>query len=519
MTQAVTVRRDGDAFQARLFWWRAARLLDDASPIVKVGFETGPKSFDDIWVQYDPARSPPDQTGRPLLREHIQCKWHVTPDNYGYTHLVDPEFINANAKSLLQRARAAQLSYAPDGAGCRFKLLTNWRIDRADPLRELIGNRSNAMRLDRLFGTQTDNSKAGQVRKAWRDHLGIDEAELRLLAGTLAFGEATDSLDDWRDHLDTLFGFVGLRRVPANESAFFYDNLVFEWMAQQRLEFDRQTFRAACAREGLLSSATPKSVVFGVKSFEHHVDRLQDRCTAVLDLVPVFDERYIRSQDDWTDKLYPELKTFLLAAASGHNRLRLALDTHITLAFAAGSILNIKSGRAIELEQRTTGRAVWAADDAASDPTWPTWSFTQVELGRPDRDLAVGVGLTHDVGREVEAFVRTQLPSVDRILLAQPNIGAGARSVACGRHAFELAEALTSNVRAAVPDPGASNVHLFIAAPNAFTFFLGQRQAALGTVHLYEYDFDGQRDRSYRRSISLPLRTSAVTDSGPPDGV
>ena len=121
MTQAVTVRRDGDAFQARLFWWRAARLLDDASPIVKVGFETGPKSFDDIWVEYDPARSPPDQTGRPLLREHIQCKWHVTPDNYGYTHLIDPEFINANAKSLLQRAHAAQLSYAPDGAGCRFQ--------------------------------------------------------------------------------------------------------------------------------------------------------------------------------------------------------------------------------------------------------------------------------------------------------------------------------------------------------------------------------------------------------------
>ena len=47
MTQAVTVRRDGDTFQARLFWWHAARLLDPKSPIVRVGFETGPKSFDD----------------------------------------------------------------------------------------------------------------------------------------------------------------------------------------------------------------------------------------------------------------------------------------------------------------------------------------------------------------------------------------------------------------------------------------------------------------------------------------
>lgn len=43
MTQAVTVRRDGDTFQARLFWWHAARMLDPGSPIVRVGFETGPK--------------------------------------------------------------------------------------------------------------------------------------------------------------------------------------------------------------------------------------------------------------------------------------------------------------------------------------------------------------------------------------------------------------------------------------------------------------------------------------------
>jgi len=150
MTQAVTVRRDGDTFQARLFWLHAARLLDPESPIIKVGFEQGPKSFDDIWVEYDPTRSAQDQYGEPLSREHIQCKWHVSPDSYGYTHLVDPEFINANARSLLQRARDAQLAYAPDGVGVRFKLLTNWRLDRADALREMVGTRSGAVRMERL---------------------------------------------------------------------------------------------------------------------------------------------------------------------------------------------------------------------------------------------------------------------------------------------------------------------------------------------------------------------------------
>ena len=53
-------------------------------------------------------------------------------------------------------------------------------------------------------------------------------------------------------------------------------------------------------------------------------------------------------------------------------RLRLALDAHATLAFAAGSVLNIKSGRHVELEQRTLGQRVWAADDIPPDSNWPT---------------------------------------------------------------------------------------------------------------------------------------------------
>lgn len=504
MTQAVTVRRDGDTFQARLFWWHAARLLDPESPIVRVGFETGPKSFDDIWVEYDPARSAADQYGDPLRREHIQCKWHVTPDSYGYAHLVDPEFINANARSLLQRAREAQVAYAPTGIGVRFKLLTNWRLDRADPLREMVGNRSGAVRLDRLYGSLTDNSKAGAVRKAWREHLAIDEDELKVLARTLAFGEATDTLDALRDQLDVLFAYVGLKRVPANRSAFPYDDAIFQWMAQGRVEFDRTGFRAICAREGLLGQAQGGPQVYGVKSFEHPIDRLEERCTRVLDLVPTFDERYIRSDGDWEAVIYPALRAFLLEAARDQSRLRLALDAHVTLAFAAGSVLNVKSGRHVELEQRTTARRIWAADDAPSDPAWPSWAIKVIEVDPARPDLAVGIGLTHDVEGDVRRYVEAALADVGRILVLKPRTAPGSQSVACGRHACEMAEAATCEVREA--RAGRSGMlHLFVAAPNAFTFFLGQRQPALGRVRLYEFDFEGGRDRSYAPALTLPV--------------
>jgi hypothetical protein len=357
MTQAVTVRRDGDTFQARLFWLHAARLLDPESPVVRVGFETGPKGFDDIWVEYDPARSALDQYGDPLRREHMQCKWHVTPDSYGYAHLVDPEFINANARSLLQRARAAQLAYAPTGVGVRFKLVTNWRLDRNDPLREMIGNRSGA----------------------------------------------------------------------------------------------------------------------------------------------------IRSDSDWESSLYPALRSFLLTAAKDQPRLRLALDAHVTLAFAAGSIINIKSGRHVELEQRSTGRRLWAADDTVSDASWPTLLAESVELCTDQPDLAVAISLTHDVSADVRRYCEATLPHVGRLLILKPSTGSGAQSVACGQHAFELAEATTTSVRAARPATGAGLTHLFVAAPNAFTFFLGQRQPALGSVRLYEFDFDGGRGRAYTPALTLPV--------------
>lgn len=513
MTQAVTVRRDGDTFQARLFWYHAARLLDPESPVVRVGFETGPKSFDDIWVEYDPARSALDQYGEALRREHMQCKWHVTPDSYGYSHLIDPEFINANARSLLQRAREAQIVYAPQGSGVRFKLVTNWRLDRGDPLREMVGMRSGAMRLERLYGSATDNSRAGAVRKAWREHLGIDETELRILARTLAFGEATDTLDALRDQLDLLFAYVGLRRIPANQSVFPYDDVVFQWMAQGRLEFDRAGFRTVCAREDLIGSAQGRPRVYGVKSFEHAFDRLEERCHAVLDLIPSFDERYIRSDADWEATLYPALRTFLLAAAKDQSRLRLALDAHVTLAFVAGSIINIKSGRHVELEQRSTTRQLWSTDDVTFDPNWPTLVAEIVELRPNQPDLAVALGLTHDVSADVRRYCETVLQNVGRLLILKPNSGSGAQSVACGRHAFELADAATGAVRAAKAD-GAIVTHLFIAAPNAFTFFFGQRQAALGSVRLYEFDFDGARGRSYAPALSLPIALAASPAGG-----
>lgn len=502
MTQAVSVRREGDIFQARMFWLKAARMLAPDCPIIKVGFEQGPKSFDDIWVEYDPARCLQDQEGRPLLREHIQCKWHVTPDTYGYAHLLDPEFINAEKHSFLQKARQAQVDHAPDGIGSRFRLLTNWRV--ADPLRKLIIQRSSTLSIDRLFATKTARSETGKIRKDWCDHLGIDEEELRVFARTLALSEAVDSLESVQEMLNDLFRGVGLQCVYGDQLVFPYDELVFNWMAQGRQEFDRASLREACAKEGLLQTAKGGGIVYGVKSFEHPIDQLGDRCVEVLNFVPNFNDRPIRDDADWSKTLYPALRAFLLSAAKKSDNLRLALDAHITLAFAAGSVLNVKSGCEVELEQRTGDRKIWRAGDSTADPSWATWTFEREILNPDGSGQVVIVSLTHDIVADVKRYLVGTFPSAGRILIARPASGVGGRCVASGQHALMLAESLAQRI-ATEQAVGRQTIHLFIAGPNVFTFFLGQQQPRLGQITLYEFDFEGFHGGSYTPSLTLPM--------------
>jgi hypothetical protein len=347
----------------------------------------------------------------------------------------------------------------------------------------------------------------GKVRKLWAEHLGIDEEELRTLAGVLALSETTLSLDQMREQLDLIFRSIGLRRIPANESAFPYDDLPYQWMTQDRLEFDRASFRALCERDIGAPEDRPK--VYGVKSFEHKTDKLEDRCSAVLNLLGNFNERLIRPDSDWANMLYPALSSFLIAAAKASEKLRLVLDTHLSLSFAAGSVLDIKSGRAVELEQRTIGKVIWSAQDKPLDPAWPGWGVQAESIEGDGNEIAVAVSITHDTSNAVRAYVKRKLPAVRTLMSFTPGTSPGATAITCGHHAFRLAESLTNQIRMARTAASQSRLHLFMAAPGGFAFFQGQRCVALGALTLYEFDFEATNDGSYEPSLSLPIRPAA----------
>ena len=510
MTNAVVSIHDGFAFQSRYFWLKATALLDPGKAVVRVGFESGPKSFDDVWVEYAPGRGPLDPRGTPVRRVHHQCKWHVTPGIYGHAALIDPEFINASAKSFLARAHGALLSSASATNGpLAFSLVTNWRTDPKDRLRELISKSTAALRVDRLF-SGGDRSEMGKLRRAWLDHLGIDETGLRLLAEVLRIEEVSDSLALIRDRLDDALAKVGLKRVPQHETALVYDNIAFNWLAQGRNEFDRDTFRQICRKEGLDGNGDgSRAMVYGIKSFCHRIDALEDRCDDVLDLTPSFHDRQIVDDAAWTAKLLPRIRTFLLAAAKSESRLRLALDAHLSLAFAAGTMLDIKSGRAIELIQRTaSGYRVWSSDDEDASDAWPMLDHSSEEIDGAGPEMAVAIGLTHDIAGDVRKYVESSVPSVGRILTLKTSAGAGQQSVVCGRHAAMLADTAVAAIRKLAVESGCRRVHLFVSSPVSFAFYLGQRSVPLGPLTLYEFDLEGSNGASYTPSMSLPFKPS-----------
>lgn len=497
MADAVVARQQGDDFQARLFWLHASLLLDDASPVRRVFFETGPKAFDDVVVDYDAKGAPQDHTGRPVLRDHLQCKWHVRPGQFGYEDFVDPDFTNGTSVSILKRARDAQLAYAPNGEGARFQFVTNWNA--TDPLRKLILHQHNTLDIAGLF-TGGSRSEMGKFRAHWADHLGIDEDQLRLLVRTLGINLRIRSGADIRDHLNERFARLGMKAIPASEAGFLYDDTIKKLHAQGRKEFDRASFRDMVRSENLLDDRKdPPSWTIGVKSFMHHIDSLEARTDESLNLVPHFEGRYLRDEKSWNDTLYPELKEFVLSHARKHDTLRLVLDAHISLAFAIGSILDVKSGKSIEIEQRTGTRRFWSRDDFAAEPDWPNIVCEAAALGDgPER--AIAIGLTHDISGDVRSFVSGNLPAVGTFVAAQLSRAASQSSVRCGAHAVRLAEALVDQLRKLGRSP---KTHLFISAPNGFTFFLGQLHRAIGPSVVYEWDFDGRRTGTYSEGLKL----------------
>lgn len=500
MANPIAPRLNGDDYQARHFWCAALDMLDPGSNIAGVAYEWREmKSFDDVGIFYD---APQGQAhAGPMSKHFKQVKWQTTRANrFGYLDLIDPDFINASRVSLLERLRDA---HQAGEIGVRFSFVTTARIVDGDPLAELVSSEDGVINLDKLAAGKGPTSKMGKVRKTWSEALGCDDEVLLSILDGFAVLDGQPNMEAMRDTVATKARSVGLMLSQEDNAAsdFRFDSLARQLIKRDIQEFDRLSLIRFLNEEGLrlapsISSETPPTDLL-IRTFDRFATDVSNYDEDhVLDLTDRFSERYLKPDLSWKVDVLDPVKQYLRQRIVGATAVRLALDAHASVAFAAGQTLHLKSGVSPELVQHgRRGREVWHADDGSAAGAPPLAIETR-DGGEGD-DIAICIALTRPVVEDVGCYLAgTKLP-IGQLVLCHLADGASQTGVRGGEHAAMLADQIAGYLSNVAKDRSLSIKHVFVSAPNGFLFFLGQQTQSLGQVQMYEFDFDRRGGGTY----------------------
>jgi hypothetical protein len=423
---------------------------------------------------------------------------------------MDPTFIGGTASSLLQRLHSLYKALGADAQHYRFHLVTPWGIDPNNHLKGLIENSDGRLRLDLLFDGTTDRSQMGQIRKAWREHLELEtDGELRDVLETLRIRTNFPDLERLRSQRDTELQNAGFRRPEAGMASQKYEELIPNLYAEGIHEFDQHRLREIADKEGLWvgrPAAMEKALRLGIRSFVKGTEHLGDRTDRMLCLLDRFRGRALREGEDWVGSVRPALASFLAEAVNGDRPIQLHLDTHSSVAFAAGFCLDPKATPKLTLVQKVPNRGpiLWEVLDGGL-PDTDEWTWEVIETGTGGPDVALSLAITQPAHGDVQLFQKEALPTVGRIFRATvlPRIGPAA--VRDGDHAVRLAREVSRTMKAErTPEERQATLHIFMAGPNAFALFLGQVARSFGQCVVYEYDFDSNLPGAYQPALVFP---------------
>lgn len=270
---------------------------------------------------------------------------------------------------------------------------------------------------------------------------------------------------------------------------------------------DRGSFEAIFrTRIKLLSSQIPvKRVPLCICSFDRGVKECISFSDNNLDMRQFFTGRRISSGYRWDRDIIPKVEQFFSRFGSS-NKYAVYLETHTSIAFAAGRFCDSKSGLDIVPFQKTfsDGMILWPPDQKTIE-TYPGWNVEQTILSDSDQsELALIINGTHEIYGDVISFIEQAKLPVGKVLsCAVSGRGVGHQSIIDGYHACQLANEISSILDRRTSEEKRGNLHLFISAPNAFTFYLGKLSWLFGKINLYEYDRGAPDGVNYIHSFSF----------------
>lgn len=501
MAKSVVRIKQGFDTQGMWFWLKAADMYLNEN-VAAVGYEVDEANgFDDVAIYYHN----PDPYG--AEKEFWQIKFRIVArEPFTCDALMDPAFINASATSLLQRLRDVQRQHAPKGTEARFVIAIPTSIDSRDTLTKLVEKSEGRLRWD-VLKKGGPKSETGRIRTSWKEHLGIDkDQELRRIILPLRIRIAPD-MWQLRENASQRLRMAGWKPYDENAISSRYDDLLLKLVGQGHTKFNAEELKEIGQREGLWLSEpiaarpTPPRKV-GIRSFQRGTENMPEEHDTVLCLLNRFDGRWPVEDVTWNDTILPSVQAFLNEIPTDAP-VHLELRAHGTIAFGAGYVLDSKAGIEVYPVQVGSGRQVWRPETA--DPaTTRLWESHMVEVGDGPA-LALAISVTHDIARDVIDHVRAHVPEVGRVMTLNVLPGPSSSAVRDGTHAFQLAQTLIAQARAAQDGvPRGARLHLFAAAPAGLLFFAGQHARVLGPCCIYEHDFERARPLAYERSGFFP---------------
>ncbi|WP_206992839.1 SAVED domain-containing protein [Hyphomonas sp. KY3] len=340
----------------------------------------------------------------------------------------------------------------------------------------------------------------GRVRQAWSNAADFDEGELEAILSRLALSTRQPNLETLSEQVNLVFQSVGLKPIERSTASYVYDDLIWRWYEQGKRVFTPTILRELCEGENLFIHSK-RSRTIGIRTFMHPIDDIVTRTDRLLDLTEYFDRRQIKNEDDWRYAVGPKIKSNLIEGARDVDSLHLVIDGHFSVAVGAGRALNVKCGKKLTLEQRTGERQVWDLDPKAARASADACDIRVHDSGR-GRDLVLDLSLTRDIGEAVAHDLQNRgLETVARVSV-YPVTGSSQGAVIDGSHALSIAEAaINASAKVQAERGSPVTLHLYIAAPNAVAFVLGQLSVVFKSLIVYEWDFEQEHGGGYRPGI------------------
>ena len=265
-----------------------------------------------------------------------------------------------------------------------------------------------------------------------------------------------------------------------------------------------ESLRALVEAEGLwngqLGANGTERVKLGVRTFNRWTEDMEIKADQMLDLVPFFAGRQIRDAKLWKDDVLPSVQGFVAKHITPGCKLQLDIQAISSVAFLLGYLIESKLGVDVALLQSGTE---WTVRPSLLRKVQVEWAFEDHSTDS-GTDMAIIVSLAQDARQVARLFIDEYLSTVKHVFCATVQGGPNSQSLQDATEAFSLAGSLVVEARnQKVANCPNGRCHIFVAAPNAFSFYLGQAARVLGPISLYEYNFAQPDSCEYWASLFI----------------